>query len=124
MVLIYKLLNLCLRFCHLIVWFCRVYNFSCKHLTCRVYNCKLAACSESRIPAKNNLAGDRWLKKKLFKILSKNLDCPILCCLCKAASYLSLNSWCNKSSICICYTVLKVFCCKCIVFKNILFKIS
>ena len=57
----------------------------------RIHHRQLAASAECRIPSKNGLPYDRRLHQKLFQILFKYFDGPVLCPLGQLASYLPFN---------------------------------
>ena len=83
----------------LIGWCCGINNCGIQNLSGRIYHCQLASGTEGRVPAKNYLSCNWRLHEKLLQIFAKDMDGTVLCCLCKGASDLTLNSRSDETFI-------------------------
>ena len=70
---------------------CWIDDYRIQHFSGRVYNCQFTAGTEGRVPSQNHLSHNGRLHEKLFQILLKYLDGPILRLLCHVIANLPLN---------------------------------
>ena len=124
MMLVYELFDYVLCLLNLVLWCCRVDYCGIEHLSCRVYDRNLAACTECRIPSKHNLSCNWRLHEKLLQVLSEYLYGTILCFLCQIVSDFTLYGRGNKPVVRILHYLCEYGCYRrSIICDNLLFKI-
>ena len=117
-VLLNQLLQFCLGFLHLVLWCRRIDHLGIQHLSCGIYHCQLAACTEGRVPAEYHLPGNWRLHEKLLQVLTEHTDSSVLCLFRELTSDLTFNGRRDQSVIGIPDYLQKNRCCIFIVRRN------